>query len=93
MGADDFRAQAQQVFGDLQANLEAAGAGWANVVKLTVLLTDMANFPAFNAVRQEYLQPPYPTATTMAVRGLVSPDRMIEIEAMAVLDQASPDST
>jgi len=86
IGKDDFRAQAHQVFRNLQANLEAAGATWADVVKLTVLLTDMADFPIFNEVRQEYLQPPFPTATTAAVSALVSPDWLVEIEAVAVLE-------
>lgn len=85
VGRGDFRAQAHQVFRNLQANLEAAGAGWADVVKLTVLVTDMEHFPVFNEVRQEYLQPPFPTATAMAVPALVSPDWMLEIEAFAVL--------
>jgi len=86
VGRGDFRAQAHQVFRNLQANLEAAGATWADVVKLTVLLTDMADFPIFNEVRQEYLQPPFPTATTAAVSALVSPDWLVEIEAVAVLE-------
>jgi len=85
VGPGDFRAQVHQVFRNLQANLEAAGASWAEVVKLTVFLTDMAHFPIFNEVRQEYLQPPFPTATTVAVSALVSRDWLIEIEAFAVL--------
>lgn len=86
VGEGDFRAQVHQVFRNLQANLEAGGATWTQVVKLTVLLTDIADFPIFNEVRQEYLQPDYPTATTMAVSALVRPEWKIEIEAIAVLD-------
>jgi 2-iminobutanoate/2-iminopropanoate deaminase len=86
VGRGDFRAQAHQVFRNLQANLEAAGASWDDVVKLTVLLTDMGHFPVFNEVRQQYLQPPFPTATAAAVSALVSPDWMIEIEAIAILE-------
>lgn len=86
VGEGDFRAQVHQVFRNLQANLEAGGATWTQVVKLTVLLTDIADFPVFNEVRQEYLQPDYPTATTMAVSALVRPEWKIEIEAIAVLD-------
>jgi 2-iminobutanoate/2-iminopropanoate deaminase len=85
VGPNDFRAQVHQVFRNLQANLEAAGASWAEVVKLTVLLTDMAHFPIFNEVRQEYLSAPFPTATTAAVSALVVPDWLVEIEAIAVL--------
>lgn len=86
VGEGDFRAQAHQVFKNLQANLEAGGAGWDSVAKLTVLLTDMGNFPIFNEVRQEYLQPDYPTATAAAITALVHPAWMIEIEAIAILD-------
>jgi len=85
VGPGDFRAQVHQVFRNLQANLTAAGASWAHVVKLTVLLTDMAHFPIFNEVRQEYLQAPFPAATTAAVSALVSPNWLVEIEAVAVL--------
>lgn len=86
VGEGDFRAQVHQVFRNLQASLEAAGTTWRNVAKLTVLLTDMADFPVFNEVRQEYLQPDFPAATTAAVPALVDPRWMIEIEATAVLD-------
>lgn len=86
VGEGDFRAQAHQVFRNLQANLQAAGALWTDVVKLTVLLVNMADFPVFNEVRQEYLQADFPTATTAAVSALVHPQWLIEIEAIAVLD-------
>lgn len=86
VGPGDFRAQTHQVFSNLTAQLQAAGADWSQVVKLTVLMTDIANFPILNEVRQEYLQPPFPAATTAAVSALVSPDWLIEIEATAVLD-------
>ncbi|MEN6303429.1 MAG: RidA family protein [Armatimonadia bacterium] len=86
VGEGDFRAQAHQIFRNLQANLVAAGASWNNVAKLTVLLTNMENFPIFNEVRQEYLQPDFPTATAAAITALVNPSWMIEIEAIAILD-------
>ena len=86
VGEGDFRAQVHQVFRNLQANLQAAGATWADVAKLTVLLTDISDFPVFNEVRQEYLKPEFPTATTAAVAALVAPGWKIEIEAIAVLD-------
>lgn len=86
VGVGDFRAQAVQVFENLQANLEAAGASWGQVVKLTVFLTDMAHFPLFSEVRQQYLQPDYPATSTVAVAALVSPEWMIEVEAVAALD-------
>ncbi|MHB8994040.1 MAG: RidA family protein [Armatimonadota bacterium] len=86
VGADDFRAQAVQVFDNIQANLEAAGASWREVVKLNVFLLNMANFAVFNEVRKQYLQPDYPATSAVAVAGLVVPEWMIEVEAVAVLD-------
>lgn len=85
VGVGDFRAQAVQVFANLQANLEAAGAGWGNLVKLNVYLVDIANFPVFSEVRKQYLVPPYPATSTVAVAALVDPEWMIEIEAVALL--------
>ena len=82
VGEGDFRAQVHQVFRNLQANLEAGGATWTNVAKLTVFLTRMADFPVFNEVRQEYLKPDYPAATTVAINALVVPEWLVEIEAM-----------
>ena len=86
VGEGDFRAQCHQVFRNLQANLRSAGAEWTQVAKLTVFLTRIEDFPVFNEVRQEYLQPDYPAATTMAITALVRPEWLIEIEAIAVLD-------
>jgi 2-iminobutanoate/2-iminopropanoate deaminase len=86
VGAGDFRAQAIQVFTNIEANLKAAGATWDNVVKLTVLVTDMANFAAYNEVRKQFLKAPYPASTMAAVKSLVLPEWLIEVEAIAVLD-------
>ena len=86
VGEGDFRAQANQVFQNIEANLKAAGATWDNVVKLTVLVTDMANFGVYNEIRKQYLKAPYPASTMCAIKQLVLPEWMIEVEAIAVLD-------
>ena len=86
VGAGDFRAQAHQVFRNLEAVLGAAGADWTNVTRLGVYLTDMRNFPAFNEVRQEYLAPDFPAATAIGDITFVNPEWMVEVEAIAVLD-------
>jgi len=86
VGAGDFRLQAVQVFENIQANLEAAGGTWANVAKLNVYLTDMADFAVFCEVRKQYLQPPYPATSTVVVAALVVPEWMIEVEGVAVMD-------
>jgi reactive intermediate/imine deaminase len=86
VGPGDCRAQARQVFRNLQMALAAAGARMADVVKLTVFLTDMADLADFREVRDEFVDPWRPPASSLVqVGGLVSPDFRIEIEAVAAL--------
>jgi 2-iminobutanoate/2-iminopropanoate deaminase len=62
--------------------LEAAGASWADVVKTTVFLTDMAFFDAMNAVYASVLGEVRPARSTVAVRGLPK-GASVEIELVA----------
>ncbi|MEZ4860306.1 MAG: Rid family detoxifying hydrolase [Caldilineaceae bacterium] len=57
--------QAEQVFQNIGALLEAAGTSWANAVKVTVYLADFADFAAMNSVYQKYVTEPYPARTTV----------------------------
>lgn len=86
VGKGDMAAQTRQVFVNLQSQLAEAGADFANVVELTVFVTDMSRFGEFAAVRKEYLPAPYPAATSVGVASLVHPDWLVEVEAVAVLD-------
>jgi reactive intermediate/imine deaminase len=87
VGAGDPVAQARQVFANLSAVLAAAGATMAQVVKLTVFLTDLADLGAFRQVRDEYLAGgPPPASSLVQVAGLVHPDFRLEIEALAALE-------
>jgi 2-iminobutanoate/2-iminopropanoate deaminase len=88
VGAGDFDAQARQVFENLAFVLEAGGSSLANVVKVTIYLTDMANFPKIVELRGRYFTPPYPADTIVEVNALALPELMIEIEAIAVADEA-----
>ncbi|HMH92284.1 MAG TPA: RidA family protein [Streptosporangiaceae bacterium] len=86
VGLSDPAAQVRQVFENLTAVLAAAGATMADVVKLTVFLTDLADLPAYRAVRDEYVSRDRPPASSLVqVSGLVHPDYRVEIEALAVL--------
>lgn len=58
-----FREQAEQVFANIQAVVEAAGATMADVVKVTVYLADAAHFAEMNAIYQEFFPEPYPVRT------------------------------
>ena len=89
VGRDDARAQTRQVFHNLQMALAAAGARMADLVKLTVFLTDMADLADFRAVRDEFVDPWRPPASSLVqVSGLVHPGFLIEIEAVAALPGA-----
>jgi reactive intermediate/imine deaminase len=85
VGGADFEAQARRAFENLGAVLHAAGAGLEDVVKVTILLTDMSHFPAIVELRREYFSPPYPADTIAEVRSLALPELMVEIEAVAAL--------
>jgi enamine deaminase RidA (YjgF/YER057c/UK114 family) len=82
--AGDMTAQARQCFANVGRALEAAGAGWADVVKLTYFVTDLSDVVAIRAVRDQFVDTARPPASSLVrVAGLVLPDAMIEIEAVA----------
>jgi enamine deaminase RidA (YjgF/YER057c/UK114 family) len=82
-------AQMRQVFENLSVALAAAGSGMAQVVKLTVYLTDLADLPAFRQVRDEHVSADSPPASSLVqVAGLVHPEARVEIEALAVTSLA-----
>ena len=89
VGIGDFDAQAEQAFRNLDRALRAGGSSLANVVKVTIYLTDMRNFPKIVELRGRWFTPPFPADTIVEVRSLYSPDAMIEIEAIAVTDAAA----
>lgn len=67
VGNGDFRAEARQVFKNLQAVAEAAGGTLADIVKLNAYLTDLANFAVFNEVMAEFIAEPSPPAPPSAL--------------------------
>jgi reactive intermediate/imine deaminase len=85
VGGDDVAAQARQVFANMERVLEAAGAAFADVVKVTVFLTDVDDRPLINPVRQEVFGATRPASTLVEVAGLAIPGAKIEVEAVAVV--------
>jgi enamine deaminase RidA (YjgF/YER057c/UK114 family) len=87
VGQNDFAAQAAQVFCNLGFALEAAGCTAANLVKLTVFLTDMDNLALYREARNRFFAsvtpPAAPAVTLVEVSKLYGADFMIEIEAIA----------
>ena len=84
VGVGDFDAQAEQTFQNLERVLEAGGSGLDRIVKVTIFLTDMANFPKIVELRGRWFTPPYPADTIVEVSSLALPGLEIEIEAIAV---------
>ena len=80
----DVVAQARQVFANVGAVLEAAGAGFADVVKVTVFLVDIDDREAVNTVRQETFGATRPASTLVEVSRLAVPGALIEVEAVAL---------
>jgi len=87
VGPDDPQAQARQVFANLSRALNAAGASFADVIKLNYYVTDITMLPAVRAIRDEYVDTARPPASTaVQVAALAMPGLMIEIEAWAICD-------
>ncbi|HEU4410531.1 MAG TPA: Rid family detoxifying hydrolase [Polyangiaceae bacterium] len=82
MAAGDVRAQAERALANLSALLEAAGASWADVVRTTIYLVDMADFAAVNEVYASFVGDPPPARATVEVRGLPRA-ALVEVDAVA----------
>ncbi len=78
----DIETQASQVFENLGAILEEAGVSFSDVVKTTVYLQNMAEFPTVNAIYAKHFTEPYPARSTVAVAGLPKGAR-VEIDIVA----------
>jgi len=85
VGAGDMKAQAEQVFKNLEAALTAAGAKFADIVKMNTYITDMDKAPAVREVRARYFGDTTPASTFVKVAGLVRPELMLEIEVIAAV--------
>ncbi len=81
MVSGDIEAEARQVFENLKAVAEASGGSLANAVKVTVFLTDMANFAKVNEVMAKYCTQPFPARATVAVAQLPR-DARVEVECV-----------
>jgi 2-iminobutanoate/2-iminopropanoate deaminase len=78
------RREAEQALRNLQAVAEAAGAAFADVVRTTIYLADLADFTAVNEVYQRFVSPPYPARATVGVAALPKGAR-VEIDAIVAI--------
>lgn len=85
--AFDFEAQVHSVFNNVKEVLEASGAGWEDLVDVTVFLVDMKrDFQTFNRIYAEYFKDNLPCRTTVAIDSLPTPIA-IELKCVAYLGQ------
>ena len=80
----DIDAEIRRVFDNLAAIATAAGGSFANVVKLTVFLTDLVHFPRVNEIMATYFQQPYPARAAVGVAALPRGAR-VEMECVLSL--------
>jgi len=85
VGEGDVAAQARQVFQNLSAALEAAGASWSDVVKLGFFVVDVSQMGSVRPVRDEYVNTREPPASTLIeVSQLFRDDVLVEVDAVAI---------
>jgi 2-iminobutanoate/2-iminopropanoate deaminase len=84
MVSGGFEAQARQVLANLRAVLAAAGCGFADVVKATVYVADLADFPKLNALYGEAMADHRPARSTVQVAALPK-GALVEIDLIAKL--------
>ena len=82
VGDGNVEAQTQQVMKNVSAVLKQAGLGFGNVVKTTIFLKNMADFPKVNAIYAESFMEPFPARSTVEVARLPK-DVLVEIEVIA----------
>ena len=80
----DFEKEAQRVFDNITAVIAASGGSFSQVVKVTIFLTDFANFAKVNELMARYFKEPYPARSTVAVAALPRNAR-VEIECTLYL--------
>jgi enamine deaminase RidA (YjgF/YER057c/UK114 family) len=86
-GDGGVEAQTEQAFQNLRTVVEAAGGRLADIVKLTIFVTDPAFRPAIVGARQRHFATgAYPASTYLVVSALAVPQLLVEVEAVAMID-------
>jgi reactive intermediate/imine deaminase len=89
VGGEDVAEQTRQVFRNMKLVLDAAGASFADILKVTVYLLDVNDRTKINPVRKEYFGAARPASTLIGVSELAIPGMKVEIEAVVGLTGAS----
>ena len=86
-GIGDVTEQTRQVCENIKSAMEAAGGSLDDVVRVDVYVRNIEHFDKIHAVRREYFKPPLPASTMVEVTKMVSPDYLIEINAIGVIPE------
>ena len=81
----DLKSQLYQVFDNIKAVCEAAGGSMSNIIKLTIYVIDLEEFPLINDVMSRYFNAPYPARATVQVSRLPK-NALIEIDGIMILN-------
>lgn len=84
-GIGDVTEQTRQVCENIKSAVETAGGTLDDVVRVDVYVRNIEHFDKIHAVRREYFKPPLPASTMVEITKMVSPDYLIEINAIAVI--------
>ena len=86
VGSRDMRAQAEQIFRNIQIALASRGASLSDIVQLTAYVRDMSQLAAYREVRERVLGTnPRPASSLVGVAALASDDYLLEVEVIAAL--------
>lgn len=85
LAGDDIASQTRQALVSMKKVLDRIGAGFGDILKVTVFMTDVREREAANAVRREFFGSAFPASTLIGVTSLVVPQLKIEIEAVVGL--------
>lgn len=86
VGKGDVEVQVRKVLENIQEVLQEAGATMQDVVRIDIFVLDIRDLPRLAAARREFFGANRPTATLVEVSKLVHPDALVEISAIAMLD-------
>jgi len=83
IGEGDFEIQAEASIKNLEKVLQAGGSDLSKVIKVTIFMKDMKNFPKVIELRKKFFKEPYPADSIVEVSSLALPELEFEIEAIA----------
>ncbi len=87
VGEGDMATQLRQIFRNMEKALKAAHASLADVVRTTDYITTMQGYKDTAPVRREFFGDSFPAATGVIVAGLLRPKALIEVDAVAMVDE------